>query len=111
MASSFILTKAAEAEGVTVDLCMQAIPLPRRVPGRCFHSIFSAAWRSVSFRPTLCRSWPVAESEPSSAAFFSRSSRGSIPSLAAIVSRWDSIAQVIWGMPKPRKAPATGLFV
>src|SRR4030043_953862 len=109
--SSFNFTKADDEEGVTVDLCIQAIPLPRQ--GSCLspQPIFPAAWRMVSLRPTLWSTCPVMEIDPSSEAFFRRSSTGSIPSLPAIISKWDSMAQVIWGIPNPRKAPPLGLLV
>ena len=73
--------------------------------------IFSLAMRRVS-ASELSRSLgtPTMPS-PFSGTFFKRNSMGSMPSLAARESMWDSIAKVAWGPPGPRTGPHTCLLV
>ena len=54
---------------------------------------------------------PVAVVSPRRRRFFRRSSSGSIPSVRATRSMCRSIAQIVCGAPKPRKAPFGGVFV
>ena len=57
------------------------------------------------------RNWPVGVVSPTRRRFFSRSSSGSADSSRAIRSMCRSIAQIVCGAPKPRKAPFGGVFV
>ncbi len=55
--------------------------------------------------------WPVGRVSPGSSTFSSRSSIGSIPSTSASLSICASAAKHTCTAPKPRIAPAGGLFV
>ena len=87
-----------------VALCAAASARSRRQCGR-------SASRQAA-RPALAASsWPLAVVSPARIALASRSSSGSWPSWSASSSISASWAIAAWGTPKPRNAPAGGLFV
>ena len=91
--SSFIFTTAALGLAATVNPIgyhMQAMPRPRRFIARASQPKRSAARSSDSFTTTLCSTWPVGLSEPSSKALRRRIASGSMPSAVAMSSICDS---------------------
>jgi hypothetical protein len=57
------------------------------------------------------RNWPVGVVSPTRRRFFSRRASGSADNSRAMRSMCLSIAQIVCGAPKPRKAPFGGVFV
>ena len=108
---------AVDVDGVLVPLRIQLRPLARTfVPLRT-----GAPWPAQPMPPAAAssssRQWqsrarsPVIDVWPSTSRFLRRSSYGSSPNRAAIMSSCVSYAQAAWDTPYPRNAPAGGTFV
>src|ERR1700687_1701793 len=98
--------KQHDVVGVAAGLIVHAMPLPGHLLPDGFglgrpHPILLLAVRRVSRNPTVRIIWPLMYGSPSTYAFFNRSSKGSIPSRAAMMSICASEAQVACGVPKP----------
>src|SRR5262249_13040846 len=124
LASSLSFITAQETDGVIVALIIQARPFPLLTAASpclpislslCL-SLFSqpidlATSFKHSLSPTVRNVFSVTNLSPSLYPFCLRSSSGSILSAAAMISICDSTPHADWETPKPRKAPAGGLFV